>query len=65
MIAYGILNRVQAYLRQKVHRIGLSIVAFQHHFHLHKKILQLLIIPEELKCGAQGPRLRGCVSDIP
>jgi len=27
----------------KVHRIGLSIVALQHHFHLHQNMLQLLI----------------------
>jgi len=33
-------------------RIGLSIVAFQRYFHLHQNMLQLLIIPEELNCGA-------------
>ena len=39
-----------------MYRIGLSIVAFQRYFHLYQNMLQLLIIPEELKCGVDYER---------
>jgi hypothetical protein len=44
-----------------IYRIGLSIVAFQRYFHLYQNRLQLLIIPEELKCGVDYERKRGAM----